>query len=528
MRFLSSGARRCAGIGALLAVCMGSALAAPPAAPTVTTSADIKVLNFDWNDVPGASNYEFWFRPSATGSFVRFSSPTASRATNSISAHLLDWQGARYLVKACNASGCTQSPQIAVGDLFNDSLGYFKAGLSRTGAAFGVATALSEDGRTLAVVANGEPGTAPQFGSVAVYVFTKSGSTWRQQARLVPNPSNLDNGETPSVTLSGDGNVLALGLLADDQVGPSPTSQSGAAYVFRRNGTTWNQEKRVLRPATAAFFGYIVKLDEAGSTLLVADASFGGTGSIYRRENGAWPLADSVQGPAGGTVCEALTLSGDGQTVTRVCRWPEGSDFRLEFFSAPDWIRSDDIQLTGYQPETGFLQLAVSYDANVVIAAASPRGPESTQLPQVEIRDRARGFRDNLVPIWPCLDQWTSAYGTRIAISRDARFVAVSDPADKCTEQGSVAHATHKGTVASGAVYVYGLSSAGTWPLRRTLKRNGNAALPANFPFGGELALANNGGTLAISQPSDRGGANGIDGNRNSTSKPASGAVWLY
>ena len=91
--------------------------------------------------------------------------------------------------------------------------------------------------------------------------------------------------------------MLALGLLADDQVGPSPTSQSGAAYVFRRNGTTWNQEKRVLRPATAAFFGYIVKLDEAGSTLLVADASSGGTGSIYRRENGAWPLGGFRAGP---------------------------------------------------------------------------------------------------------------------------------------------------------------------------------------------------------------------------------------
>jgi hypothetical protein len=528
MRFLSSVARRCAGFGALLGACMVPAQAAPPAAPTVTSAADIKVLSFDWDDVPGAGNYEFWFRPSAGGSFVRFSSPTASRATNSISAHLLDWQGARYRVKACNSSGCTESPQIAVGDLFGGSLGYFKAGLSRTGAAFGVATALSEDGRTLAVVANGEPGAAPQNGSVAVYVFSKSGSTWRQQARLVPNPSNLDNGETPSVTLSGDGNVLALGLLADDPVGPAPTSKSGAAYVFRRSGTTWNQEQRVARPATAAFFGYIVKLDEAGSTLLVADASFGGSGSIYRRANGAWPLADSVPGPAGGTVCEALTLSGDGRTVTRVCRWPEGSDFRLEFFSAPDWIRSDDIQLTGYQAQTQFLQLAVSYDANVVLAAASPRGPESTQFPQAEILDRARGVRNTLVPIWPCLDPWVSAYGSRIALSRDGRFAAVSDPADQCTEQGSVAHANDKGSVATGAVYVYGLSSAGTWPLRRTLKRNGNAALPANFPFGGELAFGVNGGALAISQPSDRGGANGIDGNRNSTSKPASGAVWLY
>jgi hypothetical protein len=46
--------------------------------------------------------------------------------------------------------------------------------------------------------------------------------------------------------------------------------------------------------------------------------------------------------------------------------------------------------------------------------------------------------------------------------------------------------------------------------------------------FGGELALGDNGRTLTISQVSDRSGANGVDGDRNSTSKGASGAVWMY
>jgi len=507
----------------------GIAMAAPPATPGVTTSSGaIKRLDFDWEIIPRSNYYELWFQANQAAPYVKFSEsvPWRPHAGNNISAHLLDWQQARYRVTACNPSGCSQTGPIAVENLFYDSLGYFKASPSRGGARFGVATALSEDGRTLAVVADGEP-SSTDLGHVAVYVFARSGSTWRQQARLRPTATNDDNNEAPAITISRDGNVVALGLLGADPEGPAGTSQTGAVYLFRRSGTTWTQQQKLPRPQTAAFFGFNLKLAEAGHTLLVVDASRRGTGTIYTDVTGTWTLHHFLPGYGGDRFCETQTLSGDGATAVRICS-PDDGNSVLEFLDAQNGGPPDDhLVLSRYQVGTRFPQLAVSYDGKVVIASAQP-AEGGTQLPNVAIIDRTSGFDDTLVPDWGCLDPWKSAYGSRIAISHDGKVIAVSDPADQCTESGSQAYPGTKGATAKGAVYIYGKHSSGTWPRRRVLHRNGNAALAADAIFGGELALGDNGRTLTISQVSDRSGASGVDGDRNSTSKGASGAVWMY
>src|SRR6266853_4469015 len=103
---------------------------------------------------------------------------------------------------------------------------YVKA--SNTGAAdeFGFAVALSSDGNTLAVgapaeasVATGIGGnqadnTAPSAG--AVYVYTRSGATWTQQAYI--KASNAEAGDQfgTSVALSSDGSTLAVGATGED------------------------------------------------------------------------------------------------------------------------------------------------------------------------------------------------------------------------------------------------------------------------------------------------------------------------
>jgi trimeric autotransporter adhesin len=529
MLSLSAVARHCAGFGFLLGACL-AAHAAPPATPVVTTSSGaIKRVDFDWDIVPRSNYYELWFQANQAAAAVKFaeSVPWRPHASNNISAHLLDWQQARYHVKACNPSGCSQTAPIPVENLFYDSLGYFKATPSRGGARFGVATALSEDGKTLAVVADGEPSSSSDLGHVAVYVFAKSGSTWKQQARLRPTPTNDDNNEAPAVTISRDGNVVALGLLGAEPEGPAGTTETGAVYLFRRSGSTWTQQQKLSRPSTAAFFGFNLKLDESGHTLLVVDASRRGSGTVYKDVSGTWIVHHFVPGYGDHRFCETMTLSGDGATVVRICS-PNTGNSVIEFSDAQNGGPPEDqVVLSRYQVGTRFGQLAVSYDANVLIASPQPT-TGSTQLPDVTIIDRTSGFNDTLVPDWGCLDQWTSSYGSRIAISHDGKVIAVSDPADKCTETGSQQYPGTKGSTAQGAVYIYGKHSSGTWPRRRVLHRNGNAALAAASIFGGELALADNGRTLTISQVSDRSGASGVDGDRNSTSKGASGAVWMY
>jgi FG-GAP-like repeat/FG-GAP repeat len=97
---------------------------------------------------------------------------------------------------------------------------------------FGSAVALSGDGNTAAIGGPFE-NTGP-FG--AVWVFTRSGSTWAQQgSKLVGTGAEGTLGyQGSSVSLSGDGNVLFEGA-------PRDGDYKGAAWAFVRNGTTWTQ-----------------------------------------------------------------------------------------------------------------------------------------------------------------------------------------------------------------------------------------------------------------------------------------------
>ncbi|MDV7390622.1 FG-GAP repeat protein, partial [Arthrospira platensis SPKY1] len=77
-----------------------------------------------------------------------------------------------------------------------------------SGDVFGISVALSSDGNTLAVGADLED-TSPASNNGAVYIFTRSGSTWTQQAKLLASDYASNEQFGYSVALSSDGNTLA-------------------------------------------------------------------------------------------------------------------------------------------------------------------------------------------------------------------------------------------------------------------------------------------------------------------------------
>jgi hypothetical protein len=115
---------------------------------------------------------------------------------------------------------------------------------------FGNALALSSDGNTLAVGAFGEDSNATGVngnqsddsaaGAGAVYVFTRSGSTWSPQAYV--KASNTDAGDEfgHSLAFSSDGSVLAVGAEYEDSwatgIGGNQSDNggynSGAVYLY--------------------------------------------------------------------------------------------------------------------------------------------------------------------------------------------------------------------------------------------------------------------------------------------------------
>lgn len=212
---------------------------------------------------------------------------------------------------------------------------------------FGTSVAVSGD---TAVV-----GAPNEGGSGAVYVFTRTGSNWSQQAYLKASnaesaTSRFDTADSfgSSVALSGD--TLAVGALGEDSnaIGVNGNQadnsalNSGAAYVFTRTNGVWSQQAylKASNAGTEDRFGSSVAL--SSDTLAVganqessnatgvngnqADNSAGASGAVYvfTRTNTLWSQQAYVKasntGP--GDQFGQVALSGDTLVVGA---WRESS-----------------------------------------------------------------------------------------------------------------------------------------------------------------------------------------------------------
>lgn len=91
------------------------------------------------------------------------------------------------------------------------------------------------------------PLSGPDARLAAAWVFTRSGSTWTQQGpslsgsgERVPNKCGFEF--AASVALSSDGNTALIGgrgPLTENCLG------LGSAWVFTRSGTTWTEQARI-------------------------------------------------------------------------------------------------------------------------------------------------------------------------------------------------------------------------------------------------------------------------------------------
>lgn len=153
-----------------------------------------------------------------------------------------------------------------------------------TGHYFGGSVALSGDTALIAARGDGERGTS----AGAAYVFVASGSSWTQQQKLVPSDLSANDQFGGSVALSGD--TLLIGAQYDDDGG----SNSGSAYVFVRDSSSWTQQQKLVPsdPATDDLFGNSVAL--GGDTALVGaeydddGGSDSGSAYVFVRSGSSW------------------------------------------------------------------------------------------------------------------------------------------------------------------------------------------------------------------------------------------------
>ena len=170
----------------------------------------------------------------------------------------------------------------------------------------GTSYALDGTGTRLLVGAEGQDFTNA-FRCGAMYVYSRSGSTWSQEAELLP-ASNVSSQRFGSgVALSSAGDV-AVGT---NGFGDASVSKPGGGTVFTRSGTTWTR-RAYLAPSVndandAGSLSAAISPD--GGTIAIGyhndrgpnNEYEAGTVNVWKGSGSSWTLSQSFSGTAGGT-----------------------------------------------------------------------------------------------------------------------------------------------------------------------------------------------------------------------------------
>ncbi|MCK9516995.1 MAG: FG-GAP repeat protein [Ottowia sp.] len=185
---------------------------------------------------------------------------------------------------------------------------------------FGYSVAISGDGTTAIIGSYQDDDLGDQSGSA--YIFTRSGSTWTQQAKLVPSDGAANDWFGFLVAISGDGNTTIVGAYQDDDNG----SNSGSAYIFTKSGVTWTQQAKLV-PSDGAggdLFGWSVAISAYGNTAIVGSyldndlGSASGSVYVFTRSGVTWTEQAKLlasDGAANDNFGYSVTISGDGNTA---------------------------------------------------------------------------------------------------------------------------------------------------------------------------------------------------------------------
>lgn len=155
-----------------------------------------------------------------------------------------------------------------------------------TGDRLGWSTSISDDGSRVFSGAYVYPNLT-YVG--AVYVFVRNGTTWTQEAKL--QASDKANGDQFGISVDCDstGSRVVVGAYLKDVNG---LSDAGGGYIFTRTGTTWTQEMILTSPVpfTNEQFGTYVRLSKNGLIASVGAPNADARGAVYlyRYASGVW------------------------------------------------------------------------------------------------------------------------------------------------------------------------------------------------------------------------------------------------
>lgn len=377
---------------------------------------------------------------------------------------------------------------------------YLKASNTRRDAYFSV---VAVDGDTLAVGSWGESSKStgvngdasdtsmPEAG--AVYVFTRTGTTWSQQAYLKASNTRPSAHFGRNVALSG--NTLVVGAPDD----PTTAARAGSAYVFVRSGATWSQQAhlRAGYPRADGVFGSTVAI--AGDTIAV----------------GSYGESSAATGIDGDETNATLPYAGAVFVFVR---------------TAGNWARQAYLKASNTRTFASFGAIGLSGDTLAVGAPGDPSGaagvdgdPFDTSTPNagaVFVFTRTGAQWSPSSYLKASNPRRTAHFGASVKVFGDT--IGVGSPDETSGATGVDGDQTNATSTAAGAAYVFA-RSGNTWSQQAYLKASNTRA---SAIFGAATAIGQDTFVVGASGDSSRG--THVDGDQTDGALPRAGAAFVF
>ncbi len=267
--------------------------------------------------------------------------------------------GAVYVYRS-NSAGWVREQKLTAGDI-------------EQGAFFG--TSASVSGNVLLVGADSRDCNAG-IDCGAAYVFRYNGSTWVREQKLRAFVQAAGNLFGSSVAVSGD--VAVMGAPGEDC---AAGTDCGAAYVYRFNGSWWEQEQKLasLEPMRNDLFGGSVAVNGdvavVGAPLHSCAAGYAcGAAYVYRFNGSTWVVEQKLTasdskpgGRFGVSVFVAGNIAIAGADHADCARYPRCGAAYVYRFDGSAWIEEQKLTASDGGPEERFgYSVSASGDAALV------------------------------------------------------------------------------------------------------------------------------------------------------------------
>ena len=507
----------------------------------------IKTFSFEWAKDPNASYYRLLEKLEGKNSYWPVARIDDTNTSNyEYTPALIALVGATYVLEACGSDDqCVWSNQVKTKRLINKGIGYFKASNSGTSDHFGQSVSLSADGKTLAVgawrEASGYKGilSGTQIDSNdnndphnkntgAVYIFSLKDNGWAQQAYITPENVGSKDYFGYSVSLSANGDTLAVGATGEDSHVSKRTKldddtyiitgdnrdysdlsdeeknqyknhgkNSGAVYTFKRLDSEW-QKSHFIKPDSVeidANFGSVVDLSADGKTLAVVARDGGGdekkhgTAYIFSFKKTEWTQDQIFVGKnkkENDNFGFAVDLSGNGKVLAVGAYSEEDEDdinnnggvayiFRQN--SNGTWPAGYERRFVG-QKQTGYFGHAVglNYQGDILAIGARGAGDSSVYIyTHTHKNSTWEAYQQN--PLYAANGDLSDAFGASLSFSDDGTQLLVGASGESSGASGVYSQqdpniadkASDNSLYANGAVYLFILSNS-TWQQKAYIK----------------------------------------------------------